>query len=72
MAKKSRRTRRRASGTAQPVRISRPVRPLAAEAATKEVDFASEYYYVIEDLRRIFIIAMALLVLLIILAFVIG
>lgn len=72
MAKKSRRARRRASGAAQPVHISRPVRPLATEAAPKEVDFASEYYYVIEDLRRIAIIAMALLVLLIILAFMIG
>lgn len=70
MAKKSRRARRRASAAAQPARISRPVRPLAAEAAPKDVDFSVEYYYVVEDLRRIAVIAIALLVLLIVLAFV--
>lgn len=72
MAKKSRRARRRVSGAAQPVRIARPTRPLAAETKTKEVDFAKEYHYVVEDLKRIAIIALALLVLLIALAFVIG
>jgi hypothetical protein len=72
MAKKSRRARRRVSGTAQPARISRPVRPLATEAAPKVVDFSAEYYYVVEDLKRIAIIALALLVLLIVLAFVLS
>ncbi len=72
MAKKSRRARRRVPQGAQPVRISRPTRPLAAQAAPKEVDFAKEYHYVVEDLKRIAIIAVALLVLLIVLAFVIG
>jgi hypothetical protein len=71
MSKKSRRARR--AGTAQqPVRISKPVRPLAAETTNKEVDFAKEYHYVVEDLKRIAIIALALLILLIVLAFVIG
>ena len=68
MAKKSRRARRQARDIAQPVRISQPRRRLAAEAAAKEVDFAKEYHYVIEDLRRIAITAAALLVLLIVLA----
>jgi hypothetical protein len=72
MAKKSRRARRRATQTAQPVRIARPSRTVAAQAAPKEVDFAKEYHYVVEDLKRIAIIAAALLVLLIVLALVIG
>jgi hypothetical protein len=71
MAKKSRRARQ-TTKNAQPVRISRPVRPLGAEAAPKRVNFAEEYHYVIEDLRRIAIIAVALLILLIVLAFIIG
>lgn len=71
MAKKSRKARRRSSA-ARPVRISRPVRPLSAEAATKEVNFSKEYHYVVEDLKRIAIIAFALLVLLVLLAFLIG
>jgi hypothetical protein len=70
MAKKSRRARRRASAKAQPAQLSRPVRPLATDAAPKEVDFAVEYSYVIDDLRRIAIIAVALMVLLIALAFI--
>ena len=69
MAKKSRRARRRATGAAQSARISRPVRPLVTEAAPKVVDFSAEYHYVVEDLKRIAIIAVALLVLLIALAF---
>jgi hypothetical protein len=69
MAKKSRRARRRASGAAQSARISRPVRPSATAAAPKVVDFSAEYHYVVEDLKRIAIIAVALLVLLIVLAF---
>jgi hypothetical protein len=68
MAKKSRRARRHNVSTAQPVRVSRPTRPVAADAAVKDVDFASEYYYVVEDLKRIGIIAVALLTLLILLA----
>lgn len=65
MAKKSRRARRRARTAAAPVRISKPRQPLAAEPASKEVDFAAEYYYVVEDLKRIAITAAALLILLI-------
>jgi hypothetical protein len=72
MAKKSRRARRRTQRGTQPVRIARPTRPLSGEAAPKEVNFAREYHYVVEDLRRIAIIAAALLVLLIVLALVIG
>jgi hypothetical protein len=72
MAKKSRRARRQAAGTARPASVSRPVRPSAREAAPKQVDFSTEYHYVVEDLKRIAIIALGLLVLLIILAFVLG
>ena len=71
MAKKSRRARR-TQRAARPVRIARPSRPLAADGAPKEVNFAKEYHYVVEDLKRIAIIAAALLVLLIVLALVIG
>jgi hypothetical protein len=71
MAKKSRRARR-SSTRSQPVRISRPVRPLTTETAPKKVNFAEEYHYVVEDLKRIAIIALALLILLIVLALVIG
>jgi hypothetical protein len=68
MAKKSRRARRQARKVAQPVRISQPSPTLAAETASKEVNFAKEYQYVTEDLKRIAIIAAALLVLLVVLA----
>ncbi|MGD8473294.1 MAG: hypothetical protein PVH95_00390 [Anaerolineae bacterium] len=68
MAKKSRRTRRRARTAAQPVRITQPAAKLASAQTSKEVDFAEEYHYVIEDLKRIAITAVALLVLLIVLA----
>lgn len=71
MAKKSRRARRQ-SGAPQPVRITRPVRPVASEAAVKEVNFSEEYHYVVEDLKRIAIIALVLLVLLIVLAVVLA
>jgi hypothetical protein len=71
MAKKSRRARQ-TSKRAQPVRINRSVRPLAADATPKKVNFAEEYHYVLEDLKRIAIIALALLILLIILAIVLG
>jgi hypothetical protein len=72
MAKKSRRARRRTQRAARPVRIARPTRPLAADGEPKGVNFAKEYHYVVEDLKRIAIIAAALLVLLIVLALVIG
>jgi hypothetical protein len=71
MAKKSRRARRRALDIGQSVRITRPSRP-TAEATPKEVNFSEEYHYVIEDLKRIAIIAAVLLVLLIVLALAIG
>lgn len=67
MAKKSRRARK-AARAAEPVRITRPSRPTATEAANQEVDFAAEYHYVLADLKRIGIIAVALLILLIALA----
>ena len=72
MAKKSRRARRRASTPAQPVRISRTASSVATEPAVKEVDFSTEYHYVLEDLKRIAIIAVVLLALLIVVALVIG
>lgn len=72
MAKKSRRARRRASTSAEPVRVSRPVLPLATQAAAKEIDFAEEYHYVLEDLRRIAIIALGLLLLLLAIVFIIA
>ncbi len=71
MAKKSRRARRQASTVAQPVRVSRPARP-QTEGPAKEINFSEEYHYVLEDLRRIALIAVALLVLLIVLVFIIG
>ena len=71
MAKKSRRARRQVSGAAQPVRLTRPSGP-TAEAPPKEVDFAKEYHYVVEDLKRIAIIAAALFVLLVALALLIS
>jgi len=72
MSKKSRRARRQAARPAEPARLSRPSRPQASEPVAKEVDFATEYHYVIEDLRRIAITAAALLVLLIVLAIAIA
>ncbi len=75
MAKKSRRSRQQvtiAQEGGEPVRIARPIRQPAAEGPAKRVDFASEYHYVIEDLRRIAIYAAVLFALLIVLAFIIG
>jgi len=75
MAKKSRRSRQQVTVVGEegePVRIARPIRPPAAEVPAKKVDFAGEYHYVIEDLKRIAIYAVALFVLLIVLAVVIG
>jgi hypothetical protein len=72
MAKKTRRSRGRKPNVGQPVRISPPSRPLASQAAPKQVDFAKEYAYVVDDLKRIAIIAAALLVLLVVLALILG
>jgi hypothetical protein len=72
MAKKSRRARRETARAAQPVRVTHPVRPRATQAVAKEVDFSEEYSYVIEDLKRIGLIALALLVLLVVLALLIA
>ena len=57
--------------TAQPVRLARPSRPSKTDTQVQAVDFGSEYHYVIEDLKRIGITAVALLVLLIVLAMII-
>jgi hypothetical protein len=67
MAKKSRRARR-SSQRRRSVRVAEPVQPLVTEVPSQEVDFAEEYHYVLEDLRRIGIIAVVLLMLLIALA----
>jgi hypothetical protein len=75
MAKKSRRTRQQVAVVGEggePVRIARPIRPPAAEATAKQVDFAAEYHYVIEDLKRLAIYAAALFALMIVLAVIIG
>ena len=72
MAKKSRRARRKSSQAAQPVRIAGPTQPQAKPAIAQEVDFAKEYHYVVEDLRRIAITAFALLILLVVLAFLVA
>ena len=48
--------------------ISRSVRPPRAEAQAKQVNFASEYHYVVEDLKRIAFYAAGLFALLIVLA----
>ncbi len=72
MAKKSRRARRPIPAPAQPVRIVQPVRTPVTRTPVREVDFAREYHYVVEDLKRIAIIALCLLVLLIVLAVIIG
>ncbi|MCS7221543.1 MAG: hypothetical protein RML36_11050 [Anaerolineae bacterium] len=48
-----------------------PARPVtvAAPPVTAKVDFAKEYHYVIQDLRRLFVLAVALMTLLIVLAY---
>jgi hypothetical protein len=76
MAKKSRQARRAPAAAqptpvAQPVRIARPIRPPAPEVV-KEVDFSKEYHYVIEDLKRIGIIAASLLAVLVVVALIVG
>ncbi len=70
MAKKSRRARRVSPSVAQPIRIPQPARPQANQAAAKEVDFAKEYHYVVEDLKRIATLAGSFLVVLIALSFI--
>ena len=72
MAKKSRRARSKSPKAAQPVRIKGPAQPEPKAVKAQEVDFAKEYRYVVEDLRRIAITAAALLVLLIVLAILVG
>ena len=81
MAKKSRQARRASTPArpaaaqptpaAQPVRITRPIRPPVPEVV-KEVDFSKEYHYVIEDLKRIGIIAASLFVVLVAAALILG
>jgi hypothetical protein len=71
MAKKSRRARTQAPRAPKSVRISRTKR-LAPEPEVQDVDFSTEYRYVVDDLKRIFVIALALLVLLVVLALLIG
>ena len=86
MAKKSRRARRqqavRRPSTPPPPKTAKTPRPSAtpdeerpaavAPPLRKEVDFRAEYRYVIDDLRSMAIIAVAMLAVLIALAFVVG
>ncbi len=75
MSKKQRRTRQPGTAAAtapEPVQISRPLRAPAREAKVKVVDFRQEYQYVIQDLKRVAIFAVALLVLLVVLAIVMA
>jgi hypothetical protein len=87
MAKKSRRARRQQRATRPPTTPS-PTTPgpraqpsaepasdrdaLVAPPARKQVDFSAEYRYVISDLRSMAIIAIAMLVVLIALSYVIS
>jgi hypothetical protein len=70
MAKKSRRARRARSSTERVRTTTRP--SLRSQSTSSEVDFATEYHYVVEDLKRIAIIALVLLVVLVALALVIA
>ena len=86
MAKKSRRARRqqaiRRPSTPPPTKTVPSSLPsatpdetptaVAAPPPQKKVDFRAEYRYVIDDLRSMAIIAVAMLVVLIALSFVIG
>ena len=77
MAKKSRRARTALPGQStygaaatpviEPVRTVRAARAPSVHIA-KDVDFGTEYHYVIKDLKLTFLIAAALLVLMIVLA----
>lgn len=71
MAKKSRRAQV-ARQVAEPVRGGQARPTLRAEAPTTEASFRVEYQYVVEDLKRIAIIAAALLALVVVLALVIA
>lgn len=71
MTKKSRRVRRQRQSTAQPVRIQRG-QPARVSQAAEPVDFSQEYHYVVQDLKRIAIIAAGLLALLLVLALIIA
>ncbi|GAB4527846.1 MAG: hypothetical protein Kow0063_03510 [Anaerolineae bacterium] len=86
MAKKSRRARRQQTArprgipaSAQspqtpqsPTAVAEERPPVVASTTRKQVDFAAEYRYVIDDLRSMAIIAAAMLVVLLALSFVIG
>ncbi|GAB4562246.1 MAG: hypothetical protein Kow0047_10210 [Anaerolineae bacterium] len=82
MAKRSRRPQKAArpqrysrpgavtTAPAQPVERKRtPAASAAVSSAKVQVDFAKEYHYVIQDLRRLFILAAVLMVLLVVLAY---
>ncbi|MGB9879634.1 MAG: hypothetical protein ACPLRM_02615 [Anaerolineae bacterium] len=81
MAKKGKRPRRKAIQTRKPVapaakaEESRPVLATASTTSAKvsastKVDLAQEYHYVLADLRKIAIIAVAMFILLFVLAFI--
>jgi hypothetical protein len=73
MAKKSRRAKRRAWRKRRPAgRQKRSGRDTKALTEEKAVELAEEYRYVYADLKRIAILAGAMLAALIILSFVIG
>ena len=76
MAKKTRRARRPltspvVSPVSSPVtsEVARPA-PGASQTPSRKVDFATEYYYVVHDLRNMGIIAASMLVVLIALTFI--
>ncbi len=76
MSKKTRRARRPLttpsySPVPSPV-ISEAARPVpgASQTPSKKVDFATEYYYVVHDLRNMGIIAASMLTILIVLSFI--
>ena len=84
MAKKSRRARRQHASRPQSVPASTTAAPASqpidtpendqvdapAPTVAKQVDFVAEYGYIVNDLRSMGIIALAMLALLIVLAFV--
>jgi len=60
-----------ASSKATPTASSKPAAKAAAPKSGQPVDFAGEYAYVIKDLRRLFILAGVMLLLLIALNFIV-
>jgi len=84
MAKKSKRSRRRSTAPRQQAqsaqRAAMPSRqappeedaPRVTERASGGVDFAAEYRYVLSDLRRFGILAVAMFATLVVLALVLG